>query len=335
MNADHDEMASNAASHAVDAPPSRDAAERSADLCVFDPSPVLTVMIEPFGPAGEIHFHAGGQGFWIARMARRLGAEVTMASSFGGESGTLLVPLIDQQGIRVVATDVAGSNGAYVQDRRSGARTLVAESAPPPLTRHEADDLYGASLAAAVESRVVVLAGPCTPDLLPMEMYGRLTADLATLGITVVADLSGAALDSALGGGVYVLKVSEEDLRRDGLLRADSDTARIDLLDDLHRRGATAVVLTRADHPALAYVDQAPMEIRCPPLQPVDHLGAGDAMTAAIAVALSKGSPLVDALRLGAASGAASVTRRGLASGQAAAVSALVPYVEVKQMNEE
>lgn len=299
-------------------------------LCVFDPSPLLTVTIEPSGPQSEIHFHAGGQGFWIARMARRLGADVTLAGSFGGEAGMLIAPLVEQQGIRLQRTDVARSNGAYIQDRRSGARTLIAETVSPPLTRHEVDDLYGATLAAALRCGAIVLAGPHTENIVPMELYGRLTSDLSSLGITVIGDLSGAALHSALSGGIDVLKVSEDDMRRDGLLAGDDLAAPMRLLDDLHGRGATTVVLTRGDHPALAFVEQTALQIRCPPLRAVDHRGAGDAMTAAIAVALCAGSPLVEALRLGAAAGAAAVTRRGLASGRRDAVSALVPYVDVQ-----
>lgn len=303
-------------------------------VCVFDPSPLLTVTIEPNGPDDEIHLHPGGQGFWIARMARRLADDVRLVGGFGGETGTLIVPLIREHGIEVLRTDVAGGNGAYVQDRRSGARNTIAQTRAAPLTRHETDDLYGAALAAAVSSRVVVLAGPQPTDVVPEELYGRLTADLTTLGTPVVADLSGAALRSALSGGIAVLKISEEDMLRDGLLTGQSGSDRLSLMDDLHRGGASAVVLTRGDHPALAFAGHEIMQIVCPPLHAVDHRGAGDAMTAAIAVALSVGSPLIEALRLGAAAGAAAVTRRGLASGQADAVSALVPYIEIQPLRE-
>lgn len=303
-------------------------------VCVFDPSPLLTVTIELNGADDEIHLHPGGQGFWIARMARRLTDDVSLVVGVGGETGTLIVPLIREHGIDVVPTRVAGSNGAYVQDRRSGARNTMAQTRAAPLTRHETDDLYGAALAAAVSSRVVVLAGPQPPDVVPDELYGRLTADLATLGASVVADLSGPALTSALAGGIDVLKVSEEDMVRDGLLTGRGEGDRLRLMDDLHHGGASAVVLTRGDNPALAFAGSDIVQITCPPLHAVDHRGAGDAMTAAIAVALSVGSPLIDALRLGAAAGAAAVTRRGLASGQADAVSALVPYVEIRPLRE-
>jgi 1-phosphofructokinase len=304
-------------------------ASRRDGVCVFDPSLLLTVVVEPSDSCDEIHLHPGGQGFWIARMARHLGADVQLISSFGGETGTLIRPLIATYGVRVVATSVAGGNGAYIQDRRSGARASVAESVSLPLTRHEVDDLYGVALAAAAGCGVVVLAGPRPPNIVPAELYGRLAADLATLGTPVVADLSGAALKAVLAGGVRLLKISEDDMRRDGLLAAATHAGRLELMNDLQRGGADAVVLTRGNLPALALAGDEVMRIQSPGLRAVDHRGAGDAMTAAMAVAVGGGSSLIDALRLGAAAGAAAVTRRGLASGQREEVEALVPYVEI------
>ena len=62
-------------------------------VCVFSPSPLLTVTIEanaddPDRP--EIHIHAGGQGVWIARMATTLGVRVRLAGAFGSEAGEVL-----------------------------------------------------------------------------------------------------------------------------------------------------------------------------------------------------------------------------------------------------
>lgn len=299
-------------------------------VCVFDPSPLLTVTIEVTAGADDIHFHAGGQGFWVARMARRLGAEPTLVGSLGGETGTLLAPLIESAGVGMVSVPVAGRNGSYVQDRRSGTRVAVASSQPLPLTRHEVDDLYGAALAAALHSDVAVLAGPCAPDVIPPEFYLRLATDLGTLDMPVVADVSGDALRSVLEGGVDVLKVSDEDMRRDGILTGSGQEADLQLVRDLHEAGARAVILTRADRPAIAIFDDRFVLITGPRLQPVDHRGAGDAMTGAVAVGLSRGMPMEDALRLGAAAGAASVTRRGLASGQPDAVSAILDHVELQ-----
>ena len=43
-------------------------------IAVFTPSPLLTVTIELGTDRPEVHLHAGGQGFWVARLA----AEVTL-----------------------------------------------------------------------------------------------------------------------------------------------------------------------------------------------------------------------------------------------------------------
>ena len=61
-----------------------------ARVCVFAPAPLLTVTIESKADGSgddEIHVHAGGQGFWIARLVAELGVEVVLCGSFGGETG--------------------------------------------------------------------------------------------------------------------------------------------------------------------------------------------------------------------------------------------------------
>ena len=113
-------------------------------LAVFAPSPIVTVTIEESPRGGpEIHFHAGGQGFWVARMAASLGASVVLCAAVGGESGRVLQALLDTDGIELRSVNARRPNGAYVHDRRDGERVEVAAVASPPLSRHEEDELFG------------------------------------------------------------------------------------------------------------------------------------------------------------------------------------------------
>ncbi len=131
----------------------------SPTVFVFAPDPLLTVTVEA-GPEGdEIHLHAGGQRFWIARMASALGAEVTLGGPFGGESGAVVRHLIADAGLRVSAVDVAGTNGACMHDRRGGERLELAAMRPDALSRHDVDDFYGTALAGGLEAGVTVGAG--------------------------------------------------------------------------------------------------------------------------------------------------------------------------------
>ena len=78
----------------------KDVPLKPCSLAVFAPSPVVTITVEA-GSTEEpdIHVHAGGQGFWVARMAARLGGRVTLCVPLGGETGTVLGSLLATEGI--------------------------------------------------------------------------------------------------------------------------------------------------------------------------------------------------------------------------------------------
>ncbi|WP_027501331.1 PfkB family carbohydrate kinase [Rhodococcus sp. UNC363MFTsu5.1] len=302
---------------------------------VFAPDPLLTITIEsrPDGGA-ELHVHAGGQGFWIGRMALILGFAVRLCGPFGGETGAILADLIAREGIGVCGVPVAGQNGAYIHDRRGGTRVVVTEIDPTGLSRHEADDLYGTALGEGMSSNVAVLAGSRSGSVVPDEVYTRLVGDLRALGIPVIADLSGATLSAALRGGLTVLKVSHEDLIEGGFAASGDIGSLAAAMERLSDEGAETVVVSRAGDAALALTGGQLWEVAPPPLRTVDHRGAGDSMTAGIAVALAAGADMRDALTLGAAAGALNVTRRGLGSGQREVITRFAATVEVRRVSQ-
>jgi 1-phosphofructokinase len=302
---------------------------------VFAPSPLLTVTIEAApDESTELHVHAGGQGVWIARMAATLGLDVTLCGVFGGETGGILQSLIEREGIKVRAISTAGENGSYVHDRRGGDRKPLAEVRPRVLSRHEVDDLFGGSLAEGITADVAVLGGPHENNVVPPEIYTRLVGDLRALKVPVVADLSGPTMTAALEGGLTVLKVSHEDLIEDGRAQSEKPEDLAEAMRALAAEGADHVVVSRAGDPAMALVDGDVWEVLIPPMNIVDHRGAGDSMTAGIAAALARGKSMNDALQFGAAAGAVNVTRRGLATGQPDLIAKMVENIRVRRMTE-
>ncbi|MDI1463678.1 PfkB family carbohydrate kinase [Catellatospora sp. KI3] len=304
-------------------------------VMVFAPSPQLTVTIEKNGDDDEIHLHAGGQGVWVARMIRSLGVPVRLVSAFGDETGHVVRTLITAEGLELAATDTTGGNGAYVHDRRDGQRNELAQAPGHTLSRHEQDELYGLALAEGLRARVCVLAGVADPRVLPPDTYRRLATDLRRNGALVIADLSGDYLDAALAGGLDVLKVSHEELLRDGRATDDTTPTLLTALRQLQTDGAAAIVLSRADQPALALLDQRLHQVKLPRLEPADHRGAGDSMTAGLAAVLAQGGDLRTAVRTGAAAGALNVTRHGLGTGNADAITRFLDTVELTDLPDE
>jgi 1-phosphofructokinase len=307
-----------------------DAVRGDGRVAVFAPGLLLTITIEQHEDVGaRVHVHAGGQGYWVARLVTRLGADALLCSSFGGEPGRVLRPLVDDDGLEVRGVDAAGETGAYVHDRRRGDRDVVVETEQPPLDRHELDELYTATLGAAIEAGVCVLAGSRPDTVVPHDVYRRLAADLRSNDVTVVADLSGEQLRAALAGGVDLLKVSHDELLESGWATGDDRDSLLDAMGRVIDAGARELVVSCAEEPALAFVGGSWFEVTTPSMEVIDHRGAGDSMTAALAVAKARGFAGSDALALAAGAGALNVTRHGLGSGDAATIAQLARRVDI------
>ncbi len=310
--------------------------DTTPSCAVLAPLMYLTVTIEDEGGAPRVHLHPGGQGFWVARMLSTLGCQARLIAPVGGESGAVLRGLMETWETELIAVEVGVDSPVQLHDRRSGDRNELVELVVPNLDRHAADDLYGVSLQTAMTcDAIVVTSGGDT--LLPDESYRRLTHDLAAVEAggadrPIIADVHGAALEAALAGGpIDVLKVSEDDLAADGWQMGSQDQA-VAAARELVARGARAVVVSRADEPAIAAISGRVVRVVAPRLAAVEHRGAGDSMTGAIAAGKLAGLDTVDSIRLGAAAGAGNVTRRGLGSGLADLIAELTQLVEIEEI---
>jgi 1-phosphofructokinase len=307
---------------------------QEATISVVSPSPLVTVTVEAGeGDDPEIHLHAGGQGFWVARMAAILGAKVTLCAPLGGETGRVLGALIEAEGVGLQAVEMQGSNGAYVHDRRGGERKVVAESPTDPLTRHDTDELYGTALAAGIANRVTVLTGSEHDSVITADFFRRLAADLRENDRPVVVDLSEEELKSALEGGFELLKIAHDCMIEDGYAESDEIGDLVAGIEGLRKAGARNVVVSRSEEPAIAAIGDKLLELEGPQFEPLDPSGTGDSMTAAAALGFATDRSLEDALRAGMAAGALNVTRRGLGSGRREDIEQLMGEVSVRDLD--
>jgi 1-phosphofructokinase len=302
---------------------------------VFAPAPVLTVTIEQPADAQELHLHAGGQGIWQTRMLASLGATVTLCAAIGGEVGGILGRLLSNEEVTLRAVVRQAGNGWYVHDRRGGRREAIAEDPGAPLARHDLDELYNVALAEGLRASVSVLSGPAHPSVVASDVYRRLATDLTANGGRVIADLCGEYLDAALSGGVAFAKVSHEQVIRDGRAGGDGLDELAAAAYRLRADGAEAVLISRADQPAIALFEDRAVLVHGPRLQAADPAGAGDSLTAGVAAVLARGGGLDEGIRTGTAAGALNVTRHGLGTGKADAVQELMDRVRLTPLDQD
>lgn len=303
-------------------------------VAVFAPVTVLTATLERSADErDEVHIHPGGQGVWQARMVTTLGARAVLCTPLGGESGVVLDALLTAEEIPHPRIGMADDNPTWIHDRRDGDRTSLWESPSFTLGRHEVDELFSATLAAGLDCGVCVLAGTHQgAGALDPDTYRRLVGDLRASDVRVVVDVTGEELQGALEGGPSVVKVSEDDMRRDGRL-TDGDQQGIErMVEALHREGAQRVVVSRAGLGAVASDGETLIEVDPPELDVADSRGAGDSMTAALGVGLARGLAWEETLRLAAAAAAINVTRHGSGTGRADAIAQLTHRVEIVEV---
>jgi 1-phosphofructokinase len=304
---------------------------RARGICVFAPAPILTLTLErSAGGDEELHVHAGGQGYWVARLAGLLGAEVELCAPLGGETGDVLEHLLEDDHVTLRAVRVGEASGSYIHDRRGDEREEWWRAQLGTLTRHEVDDLYTATLAASLERGLCVLTGTHRQDsVLPESIYTRLASDLHANGVDLVCDLQGDLLRAALHGGIDLVKISHEELIEDGWAAGDSSAELVEGMQRLREAGAVDVVVSRASGGAVALLGGDQFEARAPEMTAVEPSGAGDSMTAALAFGRTRGLGAHELLRLGLAAGAVNVTRHGLGTGDAEAIQRIAENVEL------
>jgi len=299
-------------------------------VTVFGPHPMLAITIEALTSEGgdDLHLHAAGQGVWVARLAAELGGEPLI----GGESGTVLRPLLEQMNVEMRLVETTEGSGAYVHDRRSGERVPIAQSASMPPSRHEIDELFSTTVAAALDSGVLALCGPYPGEALPLEIYGNLVADVKANDTPVVVDLSRPRLDSALEGGPDLVKINDWELA--GYIEGPVDTtermrAAVQKLLDA---GAGAVIITRAEKPAMIVRGDEAWELVPPRFERGSREGCGDSMMGGLAACMAAGLDWEETLRTSAAAGAANFLRAGLGSGSRAVIEDLASKVELRPL---
>lgn len=308
---------------------------RKPRVAVFSPNPMVSIAIESYSADGgdDIHIHPAGQGVWVARMAAELGAEPVLCGFAGGEIGLVLRRQLEQLPIELRLVETEGPSGAYLHDRRSGERVPLAQSAAFPASRHEVDELFSVTVAAALGCDVLAVCGPYPDNTVPLEVYGGLVADVRSNGKQVLVDLSSPRLESALEGKPDLVKINDWQMAGFVSGPVDTEERMLGAMRRLLEQGAGAAIVTRAGDPALAMRDDRVWELTPPKFERGAREGCGDSMMGALAATVSAGRDWEDVLRLGAAAGAANFLRHGLGTGSRQVVEELAARVHLRELD--
>jgi fructose-1-phosphate kinase PfkB-like protein len=259
------------------------------------PSHELIALVDRL-TSGDIHRPSrvvagiGGKAINVARFAAAMGAGIRLIV-LGDER--LLAAIAADEGLRgrsggvvAIPSPVPSRTDVAIVDREGALTVLNDTAADPGAAMVEA--VIAATLDALSPGDVLVLAGSAPNGT--AGVLRRLTLAGAERGARVIVDASGPWLAEALEGRPHAVKISAAEAAGRGKLP-----------------GPEIVAITDGGRGLRAWIGpNAPVRVTPPAgIGVVNPLGAGDAVTAGLAIALDRGDPPIEGFVLGTAMAAA------------------------------
>jgi 1-phosphofructokinase family hexose kinase len=272
----------------------------------------------------------GGKGCDVSLILRELEVETVATGLAGGDSGRRMEMMLRRVG---VVTDFVWTEGetrtnTVLIETETGHHTTVCAAGLRP-DRHALSGLFGWTERWAASASVVVVAGSL-PEFWPAHVYAELV-HRSKAEAPVVVDVSGAALLKAIEAGVHACKPNRVELESvAGPL--ESDQAVESAARHLHRRGAERVLVSLGAEGAILVSERGMWRADGLKVPVVNPAGAGDGMTACLAMAVEHGWDEAETLRWATAVSAAIVTTRGTAELHREDVTGLLKRVQVRQI---
>lgn len=259
-----------------------------------------TVEKDAVNRAPNVSIGIGGKGANTARMVTQLGEVPSLVGFAGGANGRLLEEFLTQEQVPFRHVEVEGETRicqTLVEQGNPETTELVEEM--PPISSAEWQRMLALFTSFDLSDAVVPISGKL-PAGAPVDAYAQIVKMVAEQGGRVILDAPGEPLLLAMEYKPYLVKINDVELLQtcggDDLLAA---------CRDLIRRGAQSVLITRGSRTAFYVTDKEVLEIIPPKIAAVNPVGSGDAVTAGVAVELSRGKSPADAIITGMACGAA------------------------------
>jgi len=285
----------------------------------MNPALDITTSVDVVRPTEKLRcaatrYDPGGGGINVAHIAHELGGSVLAVFPAGGTTGGLIARLLSDEGVPFWQVPIAAATreSFTVNESSSGRQYRFVLPGPQLTLREQAHCLEQLRLVA--RSADFVVASGSLPPGVTADFYQRVADMCRQLDTRLILDTSGGGLQH-VSSGVFLLKCSVRELRECVGRPLANEAEQFEAAHELVDTGRAEVVLVSlGSHGALLATRHVSQRFSAIPMPGGSGVGAGDAMVAAITVGLGRGWPLVKAVRLGIAAGAAMLMTPGTAS---------------------
>jgi 1-phosphofructokinase family hexose kinase len=275
---------------------------------------------------------AGGKGLNVSRTIKCLGGEVCACTLLCGHNGRWIEAQLVSEGIPLAAAWGDGETriSTSIADPENRTLTEIYEGGPQidPETWMRFEAAYESALSGA---GWITFSGSLPPGA-PQDGYLRLLRRAKVQDIPVLVDTHGETLREIIPQQPWLVKVNAEEAGEilggqiATLIQASAASR------SLCERGAQAAIITLGDRGAVVAREGQAWYARAPKIEIMAAVGSGDALLGGFVLGISRGMPMLDALRLGVAAGAANAATLGTGVVEKEIVEGLREQVEIQEL---
>lgn len=282
------------------------------------------------GPARR---DAGGGGINVARAVLRLGGEPIAIFPSGGATGTILETLLRAEDLDFRSIRIGGETREDFAVRETSTGRQYRFVLPgPDLSEREIQECVDTILEVVHGPAILVASGSLPPGI-SSTFYAKVAHIAAANSALFVLDCSGAALKSALGNDLYLIKPSQRELSElTGEELSDRDACLSACRRIVKENGSRLVALSLGGEGALFVGRDFALSATAPKIEAKSSVGAGDSFLGALVFELSRSASPSQALKTAVAAGSAAMLSPGTGLCDAQDVMKLRPQVCVNEL---
>jgi 1-phosphofructokinase family hexose kinase len=253
----------------------------------------------------------GGRGINASCVIHSFGGETLAVATSGGGAGKRFVEYLGGCGFPVCVVPIKREIRTDLTITDKQGLTVKLNETGPELGKAEVTRFERAVCQTLDRAAWLLLCGSIPPGV-PASFYGKLVTLARKKGVKTLLHAGGEPLREGIAAGPTIVTPNQHEaerlLGRTLLTRAHF----LEAAEEIRTMGAESVVLSLGSRGAVASFADGLVEAAPPPVQAICPIGAGDALTAGYAWAMTRVPNTGDALRWGVAAGTAKARLPGM-----------------------
>ena len=305
----------------------------------LNPALDLTVRLGHLAP-GEVNrspmmlTHAAGKGINVAQVLADLGHTLTVSGFLGEDNAQAFDALFKRRGFVDGFVRVPGETRSNIKLAEDDGRVTDLNGLGPQVSPQAQQALLDILDRIAPGHDAVVVAGSLPQGVSPQWLHD-LVLRLKALGLNVILDTSGQALNEALAAGPWLIKPNTEELSDAFGSDISSLEAQIEAATRLQALGIEHVVISHGADGVNWFSRAGALQALPPKVSVASTVGAGDSLLAGMVHGLLSGHSPEQTLRTATAIAAMAVTQIGFGISDAAHLATLESGVRVRPLTKE